>query len=117
MPPDPITHYKQQLTRRRFFGNTGTGLGIAALSSLLGISDLAPAATDSGTAHFPAKAKRVIYMFQNGAPTHVDLFDHKPGMEKFRDTQLPESVQQGKRLSTMTQGKAQKVLPSAWQYC
>lgn len=116
MTIDPITQYSQQLTRRRFFGNTGTGLGIAALSSLMGTSDSLPAATDLGTTHFPPKAKRVIYMFQNGAPSHVDLFDHKPGMEKHRDTQLPESIQQGKRLSTMTQGKEQKVLSSPWKF-
>lgn len=55
--------------------------------------------------HFPAKAKRVIYLLQNGAPSHVDLFDHKPTLTKLHGQQIPDSVVGGKRFSTMTGGQ------------
>ncbi len=74
-------------TRRQFLGRSGTGLGLAALSQLLG-SGQAAAAPPAPTAplqvrpHHPARAKHAIYLFQNGAPTHVDLFDYKPELLK-----------------------------------
>jgi hypothetical protein len=93
------------------------GLGSAALAALLG-RDLAGAETKKqigGLPEFPnfaPKAKHVIYLLQNGAPPHVDTFDYKPGMEKFRGQELPESVHKNQRLSTMTAGQKQKlVLP------
>ncbi|MEC7566061.1 MAG: DUF1501 domain-containing protein, partial [Planctomycetota bacterium] len=114
---EPILEHQRQITRRRFFGRAGTGLGVAALASLLNGSTAASAAQGlTGLPQFPAKAKRVIYLFQNGAPTHVDLFDYKPQLEKYRNKDLPDSVQKGQRLSTMTQGKSRKILPSAWKF-
>jgi hypothetical protein len=97
-------------TRRQFLGRTGTGLGLAALSQLLG-SGRASAADPNSTPqtqlrpHHPAKAKHAIYLFQNGAPTHVDLFDYKPELLKLHGKPLPDSYIGGKRFSTMT-GKA-----------
>ena len=111
---DPRGEHDQFVTRRQFFGRGSVGIGTAALASLLGST--APAGQQTGglpgIPHFAPKAKRVIYLFQNGAPTQVDTFDHKPQMEKLRGTDLPASVQGGQRLTTMTQGKSQKVLPS-----
>jgi hypothetical protein len=106
-----------QLTRRQFFGRTGIGLGTAALATLLG-HDLRGATNESptgglpGLPHFPAKAKRVIYLMQGGAPSHVDLFDYKPQLAQRRGQELPASVQMGQRLTTMTAGqKSKPVLP------
>src|SRR5690349_2517736 len=76
-------------TRRQFFGSAGLGLGTAALASLLG-QDAAGAASQTGTGalpglpHFAPKAKRVVYLMQGGAPSHVDLFDYKPELSKRR---------------------------------
>jgi len=111
---DPRTEHDRLVTRRHFFGRSSTGIGAAALASLLGPDLMAGKKTPGlpGIPHFAPKAKRVIYLFQNGAPTQVDTFDHKPEMEKLRGTDLPASVQGGQRLTTMTQGKSQKVLPS-----
>ena len=60
--------------------------------------------------HFAAKAKRIVYLYMNGAPPHLDLFDYKPGLEKLRGTEIPPSVHQNQRLSTMTQGSKKLVL-------
>ncbi|MBK95210.1 MAG: sulfatase [Planctomycetaceae bacterium] len=109
-----IDQHNQAITRRHFFGKSSVGIGTAALASLL--NENATAADLSGISHFAPKAKRVIYLFQNGAPTHVDLFDHKPDMQQYRGTDLPDSIQQGQRLTTMTQGKARKVLPTPWKF-
>src|SRR5205823_2367473 len=64
-----------------------------------------------GLPHFTPKAKRVIYLMQTGAPTHVDLFDYKPSLYARRGTLLPPSVQMGQRLTTMTQNQRQLILP------
>src|SRR5688572_29115630 len=87
------------LSRRDLFGQMATGLGAAALGTLL--ADETGAAERSGL-HFAARAKRVIFLFQSGAPSQLDLFDYKPGLEKLRATELPESVRQGQRLTGMT---------------
>jgi len=110
---DPREHHNQLVTRRHFFSRASAGIGTAALASLL---DQDTQAQQSLGTHFPARAKRVIYLFQNGAPTQVDLYDHKPGLQKLRGTDLPKSVQGGQRLTTMTQGRSQKILPSAWEF-
>jgi hypothetical protein len=67
-------------TRRHFFGRSATGIGIAALSSLLSRDLIAEEAIDviPGFPNFPLMAKRVIYLFQHGAPSQLDLFDYKP---------------------------------------
>jgi hypothetical protein len=83
-----------EMTRRHFFGRSATGIGVAALANLLNASDTAP--------HFPAKAKRVIYLFQSGAPSQMETFDYKPALAKLRGTELPDSIRQGQRLTGMT---------------
>ena len=85
-------------TRRHFFGRTATGIGTAALASLLNeklfakpkLPDLTAALP--GLPHFTPKAKRVIYMYQSGAPSQVDLFDEKPSLEKLNGQNLPDSI-------------------------
>jgi hypothetical protein len=81
------------MTRRFFFSKTSTGLGVAALSSLL--NGETPAAPRAG-------AKRVIWLFQHGAPSQLDLFDYKPALAKLRGTELPASIRMGQRLTGMT---------------
>ena len=98
-------------TRRRFFARGRNVVGYAALSSLLGETLLGRAQAGSGqvTTHFPAKAKRVIYLHMVGGPSQMDLFDYKPGMQKWYDKDLPDSIRQGQRLTTMTSGQAVEV--------
>ncbi len=93
----PAEHARSLITRRHFFSRSATGVGVAALGHLLGReSSAAPAP------HFAPKAKRVIYLFQSGAPSQMELFDHKPELTKWRGTDLPASVRQGQRLTTMS---------------
>jgi hypothetical protein len=112
----PLLERRLKQTRRQFLGRSGAGLGLAALATLLG-EDSPRAngqiATDGlpGLPHFAPKARRVIYLLQSGAPSHVDLFDYKPGLTRLRGTLLPPSVQMGQRLTTMTQNQRQLILP------
>ncbi|MBI1346413.1 DUF1501 domain-containing protein [bacterium] len=99
------------VTRRHFFSTTATGIGGAALASLL-TRDGHAAGGLAGLPHHPPKAKRVIYLFMNGAPPHIDTFDYKPEMEKHRGEEIPESIHKGQRLSTMTQNSKKLVLPA-----
>jgi hypothetical protein len=105
----------QRLNRRLFLARSGLGLGTLALGSLLGqdAARAAPAGDGpaAGLPHFPATARRVIYLFQSGAPSQLDLFDHKPELREHRGIDLPESVRMGQRITTMTSG--QKRLPVA----
>ena len=89
------------LTRRHFFSLSSQGIGIAALASLLS-EDAKASGGLEGLPHFPPKAKRVIYLFQHGAPSQLDLFDYKPNLAKLRGTDLPDSVRKGQRLTGMT---------------
>jgi uncharacterized protein DUF1501 len=89
------------LTRRHFFSVSSKGIGIAALASLLS-EDAKAAGGLEGLPHFPPKAKRVIYLFQHGAPSQLDLFDYKPALAKLRGTDLPDSIRKGQRLTGMT---------------
>jgi len=92
------------MPRRRFLNQFGMGLGAVALSDLVK-SDL-PADDSSGGAmdqlHHPAKAKRVIFLFQSGGPSQIDLWDHKPHLNKVQGEQLPESIRKGQRLTGMS---------------
>ena len=88
-------------TRRHFFQKSATGIGIAALSSLLqGEEQVHPKL--AGLPHFAPKAKNVILLFQHGAPSQLDLFDWKPGLAARRGEDLPDSIRQGQRLTGMT---------------
>ena len=103
------------LNRRIFLRNGGLALGATALSGLL--PQAANGAVGSTFPNFPAKAKRVIYLFQSGAPSQMDLFDPKPGMEKVRGQDLPDSIRKGQRLTTMTSGQKNfPVAPSIFNF-
>jgi hypothetical protein len=112
----PLPEFHRLQTRRQLFGRLSTGLGTAALSTLLGSESHAAPSTRPATGaldglpHFAPKAKRVIYLFQNGAPTHVDLFDHKPELHKRHGQPVPESYLGNKRFSTMTGNASGKLL-------
>jgi hypothetical protein len=121
------------LSRRLFFGRAGLGIGSTALASLLepnlfGAEDPADgsAARQSGERspgglpgfpNFPAKAKQVIYLFQSGAPSQIDLFDYKPGLADLRGTELPDSIRKGQRLTGMTSSQTSfPVAPSKYRF-
>jgi len=108
------------LTRRHFFGRTSTGVGIAALAQLLG-GDLKADATVTGglpgLPHFPPTAKRIIYLFQSGGPSTLELFDYKPMLQKWSGTDLPPSVRNGQRLTGMTATQTSfPIAPSIFKY-
>lgn len=101
----PLDLHRLHLTRRSLFARGALGLGGVALGALGQGEGRAAQAPDAGAPplpHFPPKVKRVIYLLQNGAPSHVDLFDHKPLLKKMHGTQIPDSVVGGRRFSTMT---------------
>ncbi|MBK8038759.1 MAG: DUF1501 domain-containing protein [Verrucomicrobiaceae bacterium] len=103
-------------TRRQFFTNGSHLLGGAALTSLLG-QTLANASHKAGGPHFAPKAKRVIYLHMVGGPSQIDLLDYKPEMMKWYDKDLPDSVRQGQRLTTMTSGQARfPIAPSKFDF-
>ena len=119
---DPRQQWAQQQTRRHFFGRAATGIGVAALASLLG-PDLGVAALPEsdrgilGRPHFAPRAKRVIYLFMSGAPSQLDTFDYKPAMDDLFDTDLPDSIRMGQRLTTMTSGQARfPIAPSIYKF-
>ena len=91
--------------RRRFLKGLGFGIGGIALGSLL-IPDLfsrsEEESTIAGLPHFAPRAKRIIYLFQNGAPSQLDLFDYKPLLNKMQGEDLPASIRNGQRLTGMT---------------
>jgi hypothetical protein len=108
--PNLLAETAANVTRRQFFASSAIGIGSAALASLLA-DDARAAGGQSGLPHHPPKAKRVIYLFMNGAPPHLDTFDYKPEMEKLRGQEIPESIHKGQRTSTMTQNQKKLVLP------
>ncbi|EMI57282.1 DUF1501 domain-containing protein [Rhodopirellula sallentina] len=108
--------------RRRFLTNAGMGLGVSALANALANTSYCNSSipnTDLGGQpglHFPAKTKRVIFLFMAGAPSQLDLFDYKPELHRLFKSELPPSVSQGQRVTAMTKGKAQLVAPSKFQF-
>lgn len=113
-------------TRRQFFGRGARGIGGVVLASLLGDSALqAATAAGGGPAvgglpslpHFKPKAKRIIYLHMVGGPAQVDLFDYKPKMKDWFDKDLPDSIRQGQRLTTMTSGQSRfPIAPSIFKF-
>lgn len=128
---DPFRERELILTRRQLFGRASTGIGVAALASLLnprllsGMSAHDPFAP--GTAakygglpdlpHFAPKAKRIIFLHQSGAPSQIELFDYKPKLKSMAGTELPDSVRQGQRITGMTSNQnSLPVAPSIFNF-
>ena len=117
----PQSDLENLLSRRRFLELSSTGIGAAALATLISEDLLAQAPLSAGglpgLPHFAPRAKRVIYLFQGGAPSQHDLWEHKPGLEKLRGTELPDSVRQGQRLTPMTASQAGfPIVPSMFKF-
>ena len=105
-------------SRRSFLLNSGMGLGSAAFASLIPKvmgSSILGGGSPLGT-HHAAKAKRVIFLFMAGAPSQIDLFDYKPDLHKLFKTPLPKSISQGQRVTAMTLGKEQLIVPSKFKF-
>jgi hypothetical protein len=107
---------QRQLNRRVFLRNSSTGIGAAALATLLA-RDARAGSGLAGLLHFPAKAKRVIWLTQAGAPSQLELFDHKPHLKERFNEDLPVSVRGGQRLTGMTSGQTRlPVAPSIFRF-
>lgn len=106
---DEFLKNRFNITRRHFFGKLSAGIGGVALGSLM-IPDLfssdEPELAALGIPHFAPKAKRIIYLFQNGAPSQLESFDYKPTLIKRAGEDLPASVRMGQRLTGMTSGQS-----------
>jgi hypothetical protein len=119
---NPLSEWHLNRTRRELFGRFGTGVGLAALASLLGEevarAQRAPLAHPAlpGLPHFAPKARRVIYLTQSGAPSQVDLYDYKPLLQQYRGQELPASVRKGQRLTTMTAAQKLMIQPSRFKF-
>lgn len=128
MKPNDITdEHRMMLTRRHFFGRSASGVGMAALASMMGRSAMAetnaPAPSNVSQPdfpqpngvmkeyHMPPKAKRVIYLFQSGAPSQQELFDYKPALQQHEGKELADFVDMNQRVTGMTAG--QKSFPMA----
>jgi len=100
-----------QSTRRHFLGRgTAWGLGAIALHALTAEGTASSGRESLSGTHFPAKAKRVIYLTQSGGPSQIELFDWKPGLAKLEGTLLPDSIRNGQRLTSMTASQKQIVM-------
>lgn len=103
----PLIQFRENLARRHFLQSSGAAVGAAALA-YLGLPQSSKAdesASETKKTHFPAKAKRVIYLFQSGGPSHLELLDYKPRLKEFHGQELPDSIRQGQRLTGMTSGQ------------
>jgi hypothetical protein len=106
-------------TRRHFFSQGALGLGSAALASLTASSSGGVMASEvpAGLRHFAPKARRAVWLFMAGAPCQQDMLDYKPQMNEWYDKDLPESVRNGQRLTTMTSGQARfPIAPSKFKF-
>lgn len=123
---DPFKEHQQNLTRRLFFNRSGISLGSAALAWMLRNEKAQSKSTDDTTQtqtvhtdipHFKPRAKRIIYLFQSGAPSQMDLFDFKPTLQGRRATELPDSIRRGQRLTGMTSKQDSfPVAPTLFQF-
>jgi len=124
---NPCQDYINSLTRRQFFAGAGLAMGGVALNLLaprLSAAALAGGADvtrvhppQPGFPHFAPKAKRIVYLHMNGGPSQLDTFDYKPKLGEAFDKDLPESVRQGQRITTMTSGQTRfPVAPSLFNF-
>ena len=100
-----ILELASQMQRRAFLNGSGSALGAAALAGLMATDSRVRANATAQLTHFAPKAKRVVYLFQSGGPSHIELFDYKPGLKALHGKELPDSIRQGQRLTGMTSGQ------------
>ncbi len=103
--PDTLA-ITQRLNRRHFLAKTATSLGATALHSLMQDGATAQSPAQPRALQFTPRAKRIIYLFQSGAPSQFETFDYKPKLEQLTGEDLPDSIRQGQRLTTMTSGQS-----------
>jgi hypothetical protein len=121
---NPVKECALGMTRRHFFGLNATGIGMAALASVFGSEARADQGVLGkahgglpGLPHFAPKAKRVIYLFQSGGPSQMELFDYKPRLKDLARQELPESVRMGQRLTGMSATQSSfPVVPSKFSF-
>jgi hypothetical protein len=106
-----LEEHNRLQSRRQFLQASGMGLGVTAMASLVPQGGVAGILR-----HHAPTAKRVIFLFMAGAPSQLDLFDYKPGLEKRFKEPLPESVSKGQRVTAMTRGTTQLVAPSMFGF-
>ncbi len=117
MNTHPVDHWINLETRRQFFGRSGKGLGAAALAGLMSQQAIGSTTGANPHQHFPAQAKRVIWLFMAGAPSQLDTYDYKPKMADWYNRDLPESVRKGQRLTTMTASQSRfPIAPSMFRF-
>lgn len=116
MKSNPLFGLQDALNRRTFLQHASGGIGAAALGALMAQADPAQAALP-GFPNFAPKARRIIYLFQSGAPSQMDLFDPKPAMTARHGEDLPDSIRKGQRLTTMTSGQSKfPIAPSIFKF-
>jgi hypothetical protein len=125
---EPLRESELLTTRRQLFGRSALGVGTAALSRLLAaggfgsVAALADAFGDQGKGlaglpNFAPKAKRVIYLFMSGGPSQLDLWDYKPKLKELFNTDLPDQIRRGQRITTMTSGQNRfPIAPSIYNF-
>ncbi len=119
---NPLQEYARSESRRQFLGRGVNAVGWAALASLMGPGKGLKSALGAegglpGLAHFAPKAKRVIYLHMVGGPSQLDLYDYKPKMTEMYDKDLPDSIRNGQRLTTMTSGQKRfPIAPSKYKF-
>ena len=106
IPQQPV-----DVTRRHFLGH-GAGVGLGAMALQFLTSEADAAARPRGITDFAPRARRVIFLTQSGGPSQIELYDHKPNLISQAGQKLPDSIRRGQRLTTMTSGKPQLVMPS-----
>lgn len=102
---NPLIDFNNRMRRRAFLNHSASALGTAAIAGLLAKDARAQENALNHLTHFAPKAKRVVYLFQSGGPSHLELLDYKPKLKKFHGTELPDSIRQGQRLTGMTSGQ------------
>ncbi|MEM7305573.1 MAG: DUF1501 domain-containing protein [Planctomycetota bacterium] len=122
---DPRQEHDVLVSRRALLKGASWGLGTAALADLLAAEGLASPAASAravgggalGAPHFAPRAKRVIWLFMSGAPSQIDMWDHKPKLREMFDEDIPDSIVNGQRFTTMTSGQARfPIAPSIFDF-
>ncbi|HRA86774.1 MAG TPA: DUF1501 domain-containing protein, partial [Planctomycetaceae bacterium] len=96
---NPLIEYKNSLNRRSLLRRSSSAVGAAALAGLMARDSVAQDAATTQLTHFAPKAKRIVYLFQSGGPSHLELLDYKPRLKELHGSELPDSIRQGQRLT------------------